>query len=62
MAQRPTKAKEQTTKAQGLTLKELEAQVGGLLPDRLEMRRRRRRGVSACNGVLACVPITVDIL
>lgn len=27
----------------GLTFEELEAQVGGLLPDRLEMRRRRRR-------------------
>lgn len=27
----------------GLTFEELEAQVGGLVPGRLEMRRRRRR-------------------
>ncbi len=28
----------------GLALEELEAQSVGLLPDRVEMRRRRRRG------------------
>ena len=29
----------------GLKLEELEAQEFGLLPDRVEMRRRRRRGI-----------------
>ncbi len=41
MAERLTK-EERRTRAEGLTLKELEAQAGKLLPNRLEMRRRRR--------------------
>jgi hypothetical protein len=37
---------------EGLTLKELEAQVGELLPKRLEMRHRRRsiRVTNSCNA------------
>ena len=35
----------------GLSLEELEVQTAQLLPDRVEMRRRRRRGVRAsCAG------------
>jgi len=44
---------ESMTKAQGLTLEELKAQTGGLLPDRLELRRpcrpaRRSSGPGRC--------------
>ncbi len=39
---------EKRTKAEGLTLEELERQVGALLPDRIEMRHRRRR----CRGLI----------
>ena len=34
----------ETLQKEGLALEELEAQPVGLLPDRVEMRRRRRRG------------------
>lgn len=53
MAERLTKTEERT-KAEGLTLEELEAQVGELLPQRLEMRRRRRRRRGNCNGIANC--------
>jgi hypothetical protein len=46
----------------GLTLEELEAQgVGGLLPDRIEMKRKRHRGsnAQACGGIAGCVGISV---
>ena len=38
--------KEEKAKAEVLSIEELGAQVGSLLPDRIEMRRRRRRGNS----------------
>jgi hypothetical protein len=53
------------TEAKGLSFDELEAQgVGGLLPNRIEMRRRRKKGRhggsgQACNGVLGCVGVDV---
>lgn len=39
---------------EGLTLKELEAQVGELLPKRLEMRHRRRyyRTTNSCSATV----------
>lgn len=40
---------EKRTKVEGLTLEELERQVGALLPDRIEMRHRRRR---RCRGLI----------
>ncbi len=43
MIQKPAEVDKGTEKAEGLTLDELEAQVGDLLPDRVEMRRRRQR-------------------
>ena len=61
MARRLTKANKQTTKAEGLTLKELEAQAGNLLPDRVEMRRRRRRGGGCFTLLLGCGS-SIDIL
>jgi hypothetical protein len=58
-----TVRKEERTKAEGLTLEELEAQgVGGLLPSRIEMKRKRKRGGhngAACNGLLGCVGVDV---
>jgi hypothetical protein len=48
----------------GLALEELEAQSVELLPDRLEMRRRRRRGSrirrNASEG-FTCSPVNVQI-
>ena len=48
----------------GLALEELEAQTAELLPDRLEMRRRRRRGSrirrNASEG-FTCSPVNVQI-
>ena len=48
----------------GLTLEELEAQTAELLPDRLEMRRRRRRGSrirrNASEG-FTCSPVNVQV-
>ena len=52
--ERQTKKHERTKAEEGLSLEELEAQVGELLPDRLELRcgrpcqRRRRRRAVAC--------------
>ncbi len=43
MLRKPAEADKGTEKAEGLTLEELEAQVGDLLPDRVEMRRRKNR-------------------
>jgi len=37
----------------GLKREELEAQEFGLLPDRVEMRRRRRRGIRITNTNVA---------
>jgi hypothetical protein len=49
---------------QGLALEELEAQFAELLPDRLEMRRRRRRGNrirrNASEG-FTCSPTNVQV-
>ncbi len=42
MLQKPAEVDKGTEKAKGLTLEELEAQVGDLLPDRVEMRRKKR--------------------
>jgi hypothetical protein len=39
----------------GLKREELEAQEFGLLPDRVEMRRRRRRGIRNTAAALAVV-------
>jgi hypothetical protein len=48
----------------GLALEELEAQTAELLPDRLEMRRRRRRGNrirrNASEG-FTCSPVNVQV-
>jgi hypothetical protein len=48
----------------GLALEELEAQSVELLPDRLEMRRRRRRGSrirrNASEG-FTCSPVNVQV-
>jgi hypothetical protein len=48
----------------GLALEELEAQSAELLPDRLEMRRRRRRGNrirrNASEG-FTCSPVNVQV-
>ena len=48
----------------GLALEELEAQTAELLPDRLEMRRRRRRGSrirrNASEG-FTCSPVNVQV-
>jgi hypothetical protein len=48
----------------GLALEELEAQTAELLPDRLEMRRRRRRGSrirrNASQG-FTCSPVNVQV-
>jgi hypothetical protein len=48
----------------GLALEELEAQSAVLLPDRLEMRRRRRRGSrvrrNASEG-FTCSPVNVQV-
>ena len=48
----------------GLALEELEAQIAQLLPDRLEMRRRRRRGSrirrNASEG-FRCSPVNVQV-
>jgi hypothetical protein len=48
----------------GLALEELEAQTAELLPDRLEMRRRRRRGSrirrNASEG-FRCSPVNVQV-
>jgi len=48
----------------GLALEELEAQSAELLPDRLEMRRRRRRGSrvrrNASEG-FTCSPVNVQV-
>jgi hypothetical protein len=42
-------AERQAEPKNGLTFEELEAQgVGGLLPDRIEMRRKRKRGRNKC--------------
>lgn len=51
-------------KTEGLTLEELEAEVGGLLPARVEMRRRRRRRRRRCTSlVLGCgSTVGIDIL
>jgi hypothetical protein len=54
----------QTEAKSGLTLEELEAQgVGGLLPDRIEMKRKRKRhggnNAQACGGIAGCVGISV---
>ncbi len=40
----------------GLSLEELEAQTAELLPERIEMRRRRRR---RGNGGIKCVGVNV---
>jgi hypothetical protein len=62
VAEKKTVTKGERTKPEGLTLKELQAQVGGVLPDRIEMRRRRRGG-SACNSLLlGCVSLNLDLL
>jgi hypothetical protein len=57
------KQTERHTKARGLSFEELETQVGELLPNRIEMRRKKRRGhgssSSVCNGGLGCVGINV---
>ena len=50
--ERQTKEHERPKAEEGLSLEELEAQVGELLPDRLELRcgrtcRRRRRRIGA---------------
>jgi hypothetical protein len=52
------------TEAKGLSFDELEAQgVGGLLPNRTEMKRKRKRGRGssgqACNGIAGCVGIDI---
>ena len=48
----------------GLALEELEAQTAELLPDRLEMHRRRRRGSrirrNASEG-FRCSPVNVQV-
>ena len=48
----------------GLALEELEAHTAQLLPDRLEMRRRRRRGSrirrNASQG-FTCSPVNVQV-
>jgi hypothetical protein len=49
--------KEEQHQAEGLSLKELEGQIVELLPNRIEMRRHRRRNIivnniSKCNGDL----------
>ncbi len=43
MLQKPAEVDKGTEKVEGLTLEELEAQVGDLLPDRVEMRRHKAR-------------------
>jgi hypothetical protein len=48
----------------GLALEELEAQSAELLPDRLEMRRRRRRGSRIrrnANEGFTCSPVNVQV-
>ena len=56
-------AERQAEPKNGLTLEELEAQgVGGLLPDRIEMKRKRKRRGSngaACNGIVGCLGLSV---
>ena len=56
-------AERQTEAKNGLTLEELEAQgVGGLLPDRIEMKRKRKRrgnNAAACNGIVGCLGLSV---
>lgn len=47
---------ENPTKVEGLTLEELQAQVGGLLPDRIEMRRKRRRKRRGSSTVVVSSP------
>jgi len=53
------------TEAKGLSFEELEAQgVGGLLPNRIEMKRKRKRkggghNGSACNGIVGCLGVDV---
>jgi hypothetical protein len=64
MKQKQTERQSPEAKS-GLSLEELEAQgVGGLLPNRIEMKRKRKRhggGSSgqACNGIAGCVGIDV---
>jgi hypothetical protein len=57
-----TQPKRQTEAKNGLTFEELEAQgVGGLLPNRIEMKRKRHRGsnAQACSGIAGCVGIDI---
>ena len=44
----------------GLALKELEAQEGGFLPDRIEMRRARRRRRQVVNNFFINVNAEAD--
>ena len=68
MEERPMQV-EELAGGEGLSFEELDAQVGLLLPARVEMRRRRRRrrrrrgggGVTvivACNGTFNCNEFT----
>ena len=44
---------EMIERTEGLALEELEAQHTALLPDRIEMRRRRRRGNRCAHAAIA---------
>ncbi len=48
MLQKPAEVDKGAEKAKGLTLEELQAQTGDLLPMRLEMRRRRKKHRNDC--------------
>ncbi len=57
MAERPISTEAGTT-TDGLSVEELDAQVGSLLPDRIEMRRRRRRrGGTTTTTVTNCTAL-----
>jgi hypothetical protein len=59
------KQAERQAEDKGLSLEFLEAQgVGGLLPNRIEMKRKRKRkggghNGSACNGIVGCLGVDV---
>jgi hypothetical protein len=54
-------AERQTEAKNGLTFEELEVQgVGGLFPERIEMRRKRGRSSHhGCTGLLACLRVKI---
>ena len=63
MKDKQTQPKRQI-EAKGMRVEELEAQVGGLLHQRIEMKRRRRRpgggsSGAACNGIVGCLNVSI---